>query len=459
MSYLEFPRLHLSEYDVNAVNRHIEFTLRCARALSQEGNIVPLDLVKRMNNQIHQHRLALAKLEERFQILDAPNSKNIAIIKEYACRLLFMENQLRIITKAQEKLPIEKVVYLPSSIGEFTDLKHKTDGMIEVKGEEHLDSGHFASVGTGYVTLDGQDRPALYKTLGVQFSKEVPVKSVKKHTRDWESEAGAMYVARHPNIINIQAYDAKEITSPTSTFDVKIFMEQGLCSLENALPSYRGDKPLRSEFLHHSPRYMLQLLQAIGYLHLLGVVHRDIKPQNLVVQNDETDRRRLNLKVIDFGLATIKDKAITAAGTPAYVAPEVIKTGYLVGSHTVRTKNDMWSIGATLLKLITESGIYPETTKSTGDMEDLFRAASTITQAYIEKVIKLALSRRDVQRFTTKETRKILEIILKNTLVIDLKKRASAAELIDMISPLVEDLESPDQDRGYSSSKAASSSN
>lgn len=83
-------------------------------------------------------------------------------------------------------------------------------------------------------------------------------------------------------------------------------------------------------------------MNAIVYLHSRGVVHRDIKPENILLELDRSGQNVVLIKLIDFGLShvlkpggTLKD----ACGTPAYVAPEVLKRiGY---TEAV----DMWSLG------------------------------------------------------------------------------------------------------------------
>ncbi|CAK9329140.1 unnamed protein product [Citrullus colocynthis] len=98
-------------------------------------------------------------------------------------------------------------------------------------------------------------------------------------------------------------------------------------------------------------RYFQQLVSALHFCHQNGVAHRDIKPQNLLLDEDG------NLKVSDFGLSAlpeqIKDGMLhTACGTPAYTAPEVVSRRGYDGA-----KADAWSCGVILFVLL--SGHLP----------------------------------------------------------------------------------------------------
>lgn len=84
--------------------------------------------------------------------------------------------------------------------------------------------------------------------------------------------------------------------------------------------------------------YMKQIMGAIFYMHSNDFVHRDIKPENFLMETKQADA---DIKVIDFGLAMHnpeKKQMKTKAGTPYYVAPEV-----LAGAYT--EKCDIWSCG------------------------------------------------------------------------------------------------------------------
>ena len=66
---------------------------------------------------------------------------------------------------------------------------------------------------------------------------------------------------------------------------------------------------------------MKALFQAINHCHALNIVHRDIKPDNIMITKDD------HVRLIDFGLAQAskqKSDLTTVAGTPYYMAPEVI---------------------------------------------------------------------------------------------------------------------------------------
>ena len=93
---------------------------------------------------------------------------------------------------------------------------------------------------------------------------------------------------------------------------------------------------------HQAARYMRGLFQAINHCHAQNIVHRDIKPDNIMITADNT------VRLIDFGLskATKNNKNMTTvAGTPFYMAPEVLEGSY-------SAKADIWSLGVLLYTLV-----------------------------------------------------------------------------------------------------------
>ncbi|GJQ87040.1 hypothetical protein Trydic_g12620 [Trypoxylus dichotomus] len=104
------------------------------------------------------------------------------------------------------------------------------------------------------------------------------------------------------------------------------------------------------------------LTSALAYLHNLNIVHRDVKPENLLV--DMAGDRVKILKLGDFGLACeVNEPLYTVCGTPTYVAPEILaESGYGL-------KIDVWAAGVILYILLCG---YPPFVSQDNDQEKLF---------------------------------------------------------------------------------------
>lgn len=96
---------------------------------------------------------------------------------------------------------------------------------------------------------------------------------------------------------------------------------------------------------------MKQVLSAVNYCHQRGIVHRDLKVENILVKDvapssvdEEYGNKRINIKLIDFGISCRirpKEKLNKFFGTPYYMAPEIIKRDY-------NEKCDLWACGVIL---------------------------------------------------------------------------------------------------------------
>jgi serine/threonine protein kinase len=105
---------------------------------------------------------------------------------------------------------------------------------------------------------------------------------------------------------------------------------------------YRFFKAKRRFKEHEVKFYAAQIAMALGYLHKKGIVHRDLKLENILVDMNGY------LKIIDFGLAKMLDQNDTTktyCGTPEYLAPEMIQqTGHNFGI-------DWWALGILIYEM------------------------------------------------------------------------------------------------------------
>ncbi|CAN6282184.1 unnamed protein product [Urochloa humidicola] len=150
-------------------------------------------------------------------------------------------------------------------------------------------------------------------------------------------EVSAMRRLRHPNVLRLH-----EVLATRSKVYLVMELAPGgdLLSRLASLPSRRLPE-------HAARRVFLQLASALMYSHARGVFHRDVKPQNVLLDAGG------NLKVSDFGLAALPDslrddgRLHTACGTPAFAAPEVLRRKAYDGA-----KADAWSCGVILFVLL-----------------------------------------------------------------------------------------------------------
>ncbi|OMO74148.1 hypothetical protein COLO4_26690 [Corchorus olitorius] len=154
-----------------------------------------------------------------------------------------------------------------------------------------------------------------------------------------EREISIMKLVRHPNVVEL-----KEVMATKSKiFFVMEYVKGGELFAKVAKGKLKEDS---------ARKYFRQLISAVDFCHSRGVFHRDLKPENLLLDDDG------NLKVTDFGLSALPEQQRndgllhTQCGTPAYVAPEILKKKGYDGA-----KSDIWSCGIILFVLL--SGYLP----------------------------------------------------------------------------------------------------
>jgi serine/threonine protein kinase/tetratricopeptide (TPR) repeat protein len=164
---------------------------------------------------------------------------------------------------------------------------------------------------------------------------------------------------RHPHIINVLDYGFDSDQQPYFTME---YLEDTTSILEVGLArSVIGKTDLIN-----------QVLQALAYLHRRGVIHRDLKPGNIMVQDDE-------VRVLDFGLAVGVDRSeeqMSIAGTLAYMAPEVLR------GESPAAAADLYAMGVIIYEML--AGKLPFTPDSRQFMMDVLTALPDIS--FIEAI-------------------------------------------------------------------------
>jgi calcium/calmodulin-dependent protein kinase I len=202
-----------------------------------------------------------------------------------------------------------------------------------------LGQGYFAVVKEG-----------ILKQTGEKVAIKCVNKKLVEKPENLKTETSLLQMVDHPHIVKLMDIcDTKD-----TLFIIMELMEGG---------ELYDEIVKRKHFTEKDASYiMYQLFSALQYLHARGIVHRDLKLENLLLKKTGGD---LEIKLADFGLSKVftGEALQTACGTPYYVAPEILHgEGY---DHKI----DTWAAGVLLYVLL--SGRLP----FSGDSDvELFRA-------------------------------------------------------------------------------------
>jgi len=147
-------------------------------------------------------------------------------------------------------------------------------------------------------------------------------------------EARIAATFNHPNIVNIFDYNINSIQGK-SYISMEYVDGPSLRGIIEERFSVSGE--LTSEYIAEILYYILQLCDALETTHMKGIIHRDIKPDNVMITAARV------VKITDFGIVHIEDATFTPTGaligTPRYMSPEQVKGG------RVDCRSDIYAVG------------------------------------------------------------------------------------------------------------------
>jgi serine/threonine protein kinase len=162
----------------------------------------------------------------------------------------------------------------------------------------------------------------------------------------FKTEAVTIAGLRHPNIVEILDYDESE--------DKPFFlMEYYVNNLGIVIgETFRTEQASRTIKIENAIRYTTQTLNALKCMHQAGIIHRDIKPHNLLLTDNDT------VKVCDFGLSKLRGEEFDGPsslkfGSAWYAPPEQEED-----PNRVDVSADLYAVGITLYRMLT--GVLPE---------------------------------------------------------------------------------------------------
>ncbi len=180
--------------------------------------------------------------------------------------------------------------------------------------QEHLGRGSYAEIYLALDTLASPQSPhntVVIKALNVFLQDDLDDDLERTLVENFQNEAIALDRVRHPNIISrIGHGTARDLRGTVFHYLVLEYLPGG--DLQSLL---RKEKiPLQTAL-----NYVEQICAGLGHAHRHSIIHRDIKPQNLLLTSDLS-----TVKIADFGVARVSmsDSPITRVGTNIYAPPE-----------------------------------------------------------------------------------------------------------------------------------------
>ena len=238
---------------------------------------------------------------------------------------------------------------------------------------------------------------------GEIFAVKIFKVSLLKKRRMWDSQVAGFKTAfddvireiaimrqlRHPNVMNM--YDVVDDVNANKLYMIMDYCDKGAIMQTEHMPYGEGLD------LADCKRWFADSAVGLEYLHFQGVVHYDLKPDNILIGGDG------RAIIADFGVSRVhpnkSDTTIGSPGTPTYTAPEVWGSGAYHGKLA-----DVWSLGVTLHAMV--FGCLPYAATSQVDLiacvtsPDEWECAHPVEDAALLKLLKGMMQKSPDLRWT-----------------------------------------------------------
>ncbi|KAG8532056.1 Glycogen synthase kinase 1 [Bacidia gigantensis] len=189
----------------------------------------------------------------------------------------------------------------------------------------------------------------VFQTKLAPSNEDAAIKRVLQDKRFKNRELQIMRIVRHPNIVELKAFyysngDRKEEVYLNLVLE---FVPETVYRASRFFNKMKTTMPILEIKI-----YIYQLFRSLAYIHSMGICHRDIKPQNLLL-----DPNTGVLKLCDFGSAKIlveNEPNVSYICSRYYRAPELI-----FGATNYTTKIDVWSTGCVMAELMLGQPLFP----------------------------------------------------------------------------------------------------
>jgi serine/threonine protein kinase len=213
---------------------------------------------------------------------------------------------------------------------------------------EHLGRGSYAEIFLARDTLASSNSPhadVVVKALNVFLQDDLDEDLERTLVENFQNEAVALDRVRHPNVISRLGHGtARDLNGTVFHYIVLEYLSGG--NLQALLRKERIQ-------LQQALNYIEQICAGLGHAHSVGIIHRDIKPQNLLLSEDLQ-----TVKIADFGVArvNVSDAPITRVGTNIYAPPEhsPLLAGQTakLGTPHLTPSADVYSLAKTVYTMI-----------------------------------------------------------------------------------------------------------